>query len=270
VSGAVDITNEHAPDSTIPDAVNDSDAPAISRFAITATPDSSRPASPASHLLTAKGGPGGRGSRKARKAAAAAAAALNGLPVSSGDESGSQKAVKPTQKGKKMRKWGADGLAEDGDDATLDFSEQPKDVASSGAAVQAIDSSSWGTRTSDGRFMLKDIGEEMDEILGAANEKNVTGQNPTGVVGSGLGAIGGLFRNVIGGKTLTKQDLEQPLKAMEEHLMKKNVAREAAIRLCDSIERDLVGVKTNSFTSKSSYTQLLLSLVSYTLLFPRC
>jgi signal recognition particle receptor subunit alpha len=200
--------------------------------------------------LAAKGGPGGRGSRKARKAAAASAAALNGIPFSSGDESSSQKAKSP-QKGKKMRKWGADGFEDDGKDTNLDFSEQQKDDALASTKVEAVDSSSWGIRTADGKFMLKDIGEEMNEILGAANDKNAASQKSTGLVGSGLGAIGGLFRNVVGGKTLTKEDLENPLKGMEDHLMKKNVAREAAIRLCDSIERDLIGVKTNSFTSKS-------------------
>jgi signal recognition particle receptor subunit alpha len=148
-----------------------------------------------------------------------------------------------------MRKWGADGLEDDGENEALDFSEQSKDVSAS-TTVQHVESSSWGTRTADGKFMLKDIGEEMNEILGAAGEKNTATGKPSGLVSSGLGAIGGLFRNVVGGKTLTKADLENPLKGMEDHLMKKNVAREAAIRLCESIERDLVGMKTNSFTSK--------------------
>jgi signal recognition particle receptor subunit alpha len=229
------------------DTPSDGEFVAVSRPMLPASPDSSRPASPANRLLTAKGAPGGRGSRKARKAAAASVAALNGFPVSSGDESASQRS-KSGQKGKKMRKWGADGLEDDGDNNALDFSEQPKD-SSVGTTMQEIDSSSWGTRTADGKFMLKDIGEEMNEILGTASEKNGATQKPTGLVGSGLGAIGGLFRNVVGGKTLTKDDLEKSLKGMEDHLMKKNVAREAAIRLCESIERDLVGMKTNSFTS---------------------
>lgn len=150
-----------------------------------------------------------------------------------------------------MRKWGADGFEDAGDDGTLDFSEQQStDVATS--RMQAIDSTTWGTRTADGQFHLKDIGDEMDEILSAANQKKAAGeQQSTGLVSSGLGAIGGLFRNVVGGKVLTKADLDTPLRGMEDHLMKKNVAREAAVKLCDSIERDLVGVKTNNFTSKS-------------------
>ena len=68
-----------------------------------------------------------------------------------------------------------------------------------------------------------------------------------------MGAIGGLFRNVVGGKTLTKEALAKPLKEMEQHLLRKNVALEAAVRLCESVERDLVGMKTPSFTSQSTH-----------------
>jgi signal recognition particle receptor subunit alpha len=69
-------------------------------------------------------------------------------------------------------------------------------------------------------------------------------------VGSSLSAIGGLFRNVVGGKTLTKEDLDKAMKGMEDHLLRKNVAREAAIRLCEGVERELIGVKTGNFESK--------------------
>jgi signal recognition particle receptor subunit alpha len=213
--------------------------------------DSSRPASPANHLLTAKNFPGGRGSRRGRKAAAAAVTAASRFAASSGDESPSQKS-KPANGGKKMRRWGADGVADDGEDVRLDFSSpadnEPAADASTGP-VQEIDQASWGTRTTDGKFMLKDIGDEMNAILDAANQKKAESK-PTGIVGSSLGAIGGLFRNVVGGKTLTKEELSSALNGMEDHLMRKNVAREAALRLCSSVERDLVGMKTDSFTSK--------------------
>jgi signal recognition particle GTPase len=64
-----------------------------------------------------------------------------------------------------------------------------------------------------------------------------------------MSAIGGLFRNVVGGKTLTKEDLDKAMKGMEDHLLRKNVAREAAIRLCEGVERELIGVKTGNFES---------------------
>ncbi|GME49832.1 Signal sequence receptor alpha [Neofusicoccum parvum] len=209
------------------------------------TPDTSRPSSPAvnNHLLAAKGGPG-RQSRRAKKKAA-----LSSAPASSGDESPARRPAKGSAK--KGRKWDEFGAADEEDDTQLDYSTQSIEAETPAAStVEAVDSSSWGKRTGKGEFVLKDLDEEMDEILAAANAKKESSQTaPSGLVGTGLGAIGGLFRNVVGGKTLTKEDLVKPLKGMEDHLLKKNVAREAAVRLCESVEQDLIGVKTGSFTS---------------------
>lgn len=211
------------------------------------TPDTSRPNSPAvnNHLLTAKGGPG-RQSRRAKKKANAMASA----PASSGDESPARRPAKGSAK--KGRKWDEFGAADEEDDTVLDYSTHSVEAEAPAASnVEAVDSSSWGKRTGKGEFVLKDLDEEMNEIIAAANAKKESSQSaPSGLVGSGLGAIGGLFRDVVGGKTLTKDDLAKPLKGMEDHLLKKNVAREAAVRLCESVEQDLVGVKTSSFTSK--------------------
>jgi signal recognition particle receptor subunit alpha len=151
---------------------------------------------------------------------------------------------------KKMRRWDADGNADEDDGTTLDYSAPTGTSGRAVANVESGDQESWGTRTDKGEYMLKDIGHEMDAILSSANSKSATADETSGIVGSSLGAIGGLFRNVVGGKTLTKEDLVKPLKGMEDLLLKKNVAREAAVRLCDSVERDLIGMKTSSFTSK--------------------
>ncbi|KAF2135955.1 uncharacterized protein K452DRAFT_259867 [Aplosporella prunicola CBS 121167] len=211
------------------------------------TPDTSRPASPAvSHLLTAKGGPGGRQSRRARKKGAAVSG-----PMSSGDESPARKSTPSKGAAKKGRKWDEFGAADEEDDSILDYSAASLEGdAPTATTVESVDSETWGKRTGKGEFVLKDLDEEMDSILASANAKKDTDEAaPGGIVGSSLGAIGGLFRNVVGGKTLTKEDLAKPLKGMEDHLLRKNVAREAAVRLCESVEQDLVGVKTGSFTS---------------------
>ncbi|KAK8166324.1 signal recognition particle, alpha subunit, N-terminal-domain-containing protein [Phyllosticta citrichinensis] len=209
----------------------------------TSTPDTSRPNSPAvnNHLLAAKGGPGGRQSRRAKKKAN-----LTSAPMSSGDESPARR----TTKGKKGRKWDDFGAADEEDDTVLDYSTPSLNTEAQETTVEQVESSSWGKRTGKGEFVLKDLDEEMDEILAAAKaKKGDSKESGSGFVGSSLGAIGGLFRNVVGGKTLTKEDLAKPLKGMEDHLLRKNVAREAALRLCESVEQDLVGVKTGSFTS---------------------
>ena len=151
---------------------------------------------------------------------------------------------------KKNRVWNEFGADEEDGSVVLDYSATAtSNDAAESEAVEAINPESWGHKTRKGEFVLKDLDEEMDEILASANAKKDGSAASSGIVGSSFGAIGGLFRNVVGGKTLTKEDLAKPLKGMEEHLLKKNVAREAAVRLCESVERDLIGLKTGSFTS---------------------
>lgn len=213
------------------------------------TPDTSRPTTPAqSQLLTGKARPiGGKMSRRDKKKASA----FSSAPVSSGDEASAKKKGKGSAK--KGRVWGEFG-AEEEDDSILDYSQSDvQGNASGNETLEEIKQETWGRKTNKGEFVLKDLDDEMDAIIAAQNAKRDkdTPAAAGGLVGSSLGAIGGLFRNVVGGKTLTKEDLAKPLKGMEEHLLRKNVAREAAVRLCESVERDLVGIKTPSFTSQS-------------------
>lgn len=211
------------------------------------TPDTSRPTTPAqSHLVTAKARPGGKLSRRDRKKAAA----VNSAPASSGDEASVKRKGKSSAK--KNRVWGEFGAEEEDPSMVLDYSQSDiRDEASENEALEEIKPETWGRKTGKGQFVLKDLDEEMDQIIAEQNAKKESSTASGGLVGTSLGAIGGLFRNVVGGKTLTKEDLAKPLKGMEDHLLKKNVAREAAVRLCESVERDLVGLKTGSFTSQS-------------------
>lgn len=217
-----------------------------------ATPDTSRPSTPASHLLTGKSGPGGKGSRRSRKAA--------NTPIayaSSGDEFQSKKGKAKPAAQKKGRRWDADGLADEDSDTPLDYSAAANGATSGEdeikerpGAMKEIDQSSWGWKNEKGEFFLKDLDDQVDSILASANAKKTdTASSSTGIVGSSISAIGGYFRSIVGGKTLTKEDLEKPMKAMEDHLLRKNVAREAAIRLCEGVERELIGVKTDNFES---------------------
>ncbi|KAL5317320.1 hypothetical protein ACEPPN_014415 [Leptodophora sp. 'Broadleaf-Isolate-01'] len=224
-----------------------------------ATPDTSRPSTPASHILTGKAGPGGKGSRRARKAANTPSAY-----ASSGDESFLKKSkAGKSAAPKKGRKWDADGLADEDSDTPLDYSA-PANGAISGedegkerpGAMEEVDQTTWGSKTGKGQFVLKDLDDQVNSILASADAKKADTAAPaTGIVGSSLSAIGGLFRNVVGGKTLTKEDLDKAIKGMEDHLLRKNVAREAAIRLCEGVERELIGVKTGNFESVQAKIQ---------------
>ncbi|CZT47773.1 signal recognition particle receptor subunit alpha [Rhynchosporium secalis] len=219
------------------------------------TPDTLRPSTPASHILTGKSGPGGKGSRRSRKAAITPNAY-----ASSGDESFLKKGKATPKKG---RKWDADGLADEDSDTPLDYSA-PLNGATSGedegkdrpGTMEEVDHATWGSKTGKGQFVLKDLDDQVNSILASADAKKVDATGPaTGIVGSSLSAIGGLFRNVVGGKTLTKEDLDKAIKGMEDHLLRKNVAREAAMRLCEGVERELIGVKTGNFESVQAKIQ---------------
>src|ERR1700710_2147911 len=92
-----------------------------------ATPDTSRPSTPAGHILTGKAGPGGKGSRRARKAAHVPSA-----HASSGEEANAKKSrAGKIAAPKKGRKWDADGLADEDSDTPLDYSA-PANGATSG------------------------------------------------------------------------------------------------------------------------------------------
>lgn len=215
------------------------------------TPNGSRPTTPAGHILTAKGGPGGKVSRRARKVA------NTPTNASSGEESSSKK-KRAGKAGapKKGRRWDAEGLADEDSDTPLDYSA-PVNGATSGedeghpGAMEEVDQETWGSRTKKGQFVLRDLDDQVHSILSSSDSKKADSTaSSTGLVGSSISAIGGLFRNVVGGKELTKEDLDKDLKVVEDHLLRKNVAREAAIRLCEGVERELIGVKTGSFESK--------------------
>jgi len=212
----------------------------------THTPETSRPTTPLNnHLLSAKSGPKGL-SRRAKKVASTTNA-------SSGDEA-SRRKLKPGKGAPKAKRtWGAEGYADEDSGEQLDYSGatangEVADPPSS--SVEPVNPSQHGIRTGKGQYILKDLDDEVHSILKDANDKHVESSSSSGVLGSSLGAISGLFRNMVGGKVLTKADLDKPMKGMEEHLLKKNVACEAAVRLCEGVERELIGVKTGSFESR--------------------
>ncbi|TKA66668.1 hypothetical protein B0A55_09029 [Friedmanniomyces simplex] len=193
------------------------------------TPDPSRSTTPAartaaSHLLTAKGGPG-KASRRSRKAQTFATSA----PASSGDESSTTHNAKIGAKvaAKGKRRWDVDGQAIEGDDdGVLDYSAPatpgPDDVERE-LDVEGVDASQMGSRTGKGLFILKDLDDEVDAILASSKTRSPqpsTSTEPsTGLLGSATSRLTSLFRNALGGATLTKSSLAGPLLAMQNHLV---------------------------------------------------
>lgn len=223
-----------------------------------ATPETSRPTTPAlktaSHLLTGKAVPG-KMSRRGRKAGNSA---FSSAPASSGDEA-PKKGVGKKDNSKQKRRWDVDGQAVEGEEEVLDYSAAatPMDEKTElDVDVDAIRADDMGTRTGKGQFVLKDLEDEVDAILAQSKQSSTTSTTSTpskeadpSLLNTATSKISGLFRNVVGGKKLTKQDLAPALLQMRNHLLEKNVAREAAERLCTSVETDLLNSTTASFTS---------------------
>lgn len=136
------------------------------------------------------------------------------------------------------RKWGRDGTIEETtskNSAALDFSEGG---TAAGGSVAKIDKSSFGSRTSEGDFLIKEI----DDLLVTQNESEHT-------VDRNDSAFAFLRRHLLGNKTITDSDLKSVLDKLKQKLITKNVAPEAADFLCKQVSNDLVGSKTASWTS---------------------
>ncbi len=81
---------------------------------------------------------------------------------------------------------------------------------------------------------------------------------------SSMGALGTMFARLTGGKVLAKEDLEPVLSAMKDHLMKKNVAKEIADKICDGVGRTLIGKRIGGFQCTLS-DYLLVIVIEVTL-----
>ncbi|RKF71657.1 Signal recognition particle receptor subunit alpha-like protein [Golovinomyces cichoracearum] len=216
------------------------------------SPEAFRISSTVNHLLTEKPGLGAKISRRARKAA-------KNPPAYARDEPKSKISRAVAKKG---RKWDDNGLDEDSSEKVLDYSAlldeitlQRDHLGERPGAMEKIENSSWGSKDSSGKFVLKDLDDQVTAILASQSAQKKDEKRPNGVIETGLSTLTALFKNVVGGKILTSEDLEKSMKGMEDHLLKKNVAREAAVRLCNGVEAELIGTKTGSFESVQSSIQ---------------
>ncbi|TGZ82772.1 signal recognition particle receptor subunit alpha [Ascodesmis nigricans] len=194
------------------------------------TPDISRPISPGTargaHLVAGKRTRGGRGRR-------------GGSRVSSSEVSPAPSNGK--KGGKKARRWDSDGGFDDGDDVVLDYSAQSDGTDAEDNTrrpVEHIDLNQFGSKTSSGDFVLRDLGDDINSILAS--------KSTTSGAGSGTFSF---LRSFVGGKALTKEDMDKAVSSMREHLLRKNVAQEAANEILRTVEVSLIGHKTGTFES---------------------
>lgn len=158
---------------------------------------------------------------------------------------GSKKKVEQSKKAstKQLRKWSEDGFAEyETEGQVLDYSTA-NDVNSSGADVNdevVGDLDNYGHSDKNGDFMV----EELQSLISSGMDSSEASSS-SGVTKKAFGFL----ENIVGGRTLSPEVLEQTLEAMHTHLVKKNVASDVADHLCEAVSKSLVGSKTKSWTS---------------------
>ncbi|KAF3159787.1 hypothetical protein TWF788_003517 [Orbilia oligospora] len=218
------------------------------------------PATMAQALLQASGRRPGRPRRNRKSAGPSSASSTH---ASSGEERSPARLSNKPKRGKEMRIWGEDGIAtEANDERKLDYSAgiSTDDEQDMRPKPEAIDQDTWGTRTNKGDFLLKDLDYEIDGILkqanSAENNEETNRKGPGGIASGLVGGAMGYLRNFVGGKTLTREDTDKAISGVMTHLLEKNVAREAAVQICDSVQTSLVGQKTGSFQSIESLVKL--------------
>lgn len=176
---------------------------------------------------------------------------------------------------KAQRKW-VDSAPTEDDMANLDYSaEAPpaidgKAPVSDALLASLVDESSRGTRGKDGLYEVKDweflnksgTGEsdDDDDIISRAFNAAPQGSLNNTAPAASKSYFGGLLSRLTGGKVLTKEDLTPVLNGMKEHLMKKNVAREIAEKVCESVGAGLEGRKVGGFKSMCCSDEVELGL----------
>ncbi|KAH0830391.1 SRP54-type protein [Lanmaoa asiatica] len=180
--------------------------------------------------------------------------------------------TKRKTKTKAGRKWG-DETPSETDMASLDFSLDKADSGANGRLTHdlqsLVDEASLGTRTKDGLYEVKDwdFGSKVDEtsgVIARALQSDASKQSA-----SSLGALGSLFARLTGSKVLTEDDLKPVLEGMKQHLMKKNVAKEIADKVCEGVGESLVGKKVGGFQTTNHAVRMALSTSLTRILTPK-
>ena len=179
------------------------------------------------------------------------------LPLTQCNAISSDGAVKRKQKGKVLRKWG-DAPPSESEMASLDFSYEKLselDARPASNDLQAlVDEASLGTRNNDGLYEVRDLefanAKTADDAIVRALNAGPDKENKPAQ--SSLGTLGSLFARFTGSKVLSEADLNPVLEGMKQHLMKKNVAKDIAEKVCEGVGESLVGKKVGGFQSMFS------------------
>jgi len=201
---------------------------------------------------------------------------------------------KSKNKGKESRVWPYGGAK--GSEKDLDYSK-PRPVANGGEGnmtngyhggefVNGEAGTTNSARVAVGsmRGQLKDLDTTQAEEYSSEEEEEENGQvgsDTAEVVPGGDtkrsqvsmksvgGGLFGVFKGLVGSKTLNAETLEAPLEKMREHLIGKNVASEVADQLCNSVALKLQGKTVGSFSTIASSVRTAMEESLTTILSPK-
>jgi signal recognition particle receptor subunit alpha len=167
--------------------------------------------------------------------------------VNNSDSEGTPKRKSAKKAG---RKWGDEAPTE-ADMDSLNYSTEKPDLNNLNSTKDLhslVDEASMGSRNKDGLYEVKDWEFDVDNTVSEALKINEV--QPTATTSGSMGALGSLFSRLTGSKVLSETDLKPVLDAMKQHLMKKNVAKEIADKVCEGVGEGLIGKKVGGFQSK--------------------
>ncbi|WRT70790.1 uncharacterized protein IL334_007789 [Kwoniella shivajii] len=198
------------------------------------------------------------------------------LPVTAEEIAKNVQALKTKMKGGRV-KGGRSGRGDGVNDmAELDFSA-PDETNVTVDTDGLVSTDALGTRNSTGAYEVADWDYKQGKADDLPTEEEILARGTSHMSPmtkveediKGTSAWSNVLSRLTGKKILTQEDLQPVLVEMERHLMSKNVAKDIAERMCESVGAALVGKKLGGLNSVKSEVQNVLSVSLTRVLTPR-
>ena len=180
----------------------------------------------------------------------------------------------PKKKGKQATKWEMAGTNKDA--VSLDFSSfnGAGDAAVNGyeekPMIPSVEERNWVGQMKGGlRDLDEGESEEEEELEEEGEEKGVQETVKSGGSKAKGNGMFSMFKNLVGSKTLTKEDLKPALEKMKDHVIAKNVAADIAVKLCDSVAAKLEGKVLGTFSTIANTVKQTLQESCVNILLPK-
>ncbi|GFO45885.1 signal recognition particle receptor subunit alpha-like [Plakobranchus ocellatus] len=174
----------------------------------------------------------------------------------------------PKRRVKQGTKWDNSGSSKDV--GSLDFSSATDDSAFIPTQAEKALVGKMSGQLQD--IEPEDDGDDSDEYEEEEEEEEVEVKSKNKSQSKSSGGGGGMFsmfRNLVGSKTLSHEDLKPVLDKMKDHLIAKNVAADIAVKLCESVSAKLEGKVLGTFGSIASTVKSTLTEACVQILSPR-